>query len=415
MNKIDEVMKQLGLYIVALTILSSCANQGNIAQYEDDGIYSQPAASKSATPDASDAYYFVDEDGSGQNARSGEYYGNGESASTDDYVPEARSLPSESGQAYNNQRYNSPTYSSAYTSNIPVTMRMGYSSFHSPYAGMGMGMGVGIGMGYGYMGNPWWGSYYDPFNPWGPYYGWNRWSRWNMWYSWNMWTPYGPYGSCFGGYGMGFNNGFYAGVNSYNWGESSNNNTYNGPRPPVGGSFGNVGSNSSGFSPRNNSRFTSDGRGEREGASPTRGDNNVRTPNSRTPDEFRSPNREPSRANTERRPTNPNATRTPQQSREREPFFRWNNGNNSRTPDYNRGGSQPNRGYTPPSRGGSSPSARPGNSRTPNSYSRPSTPSRSPSTRPSTPSRSPSARPSTPSRSSSPSRSSGGSSRGGRR
>lgn len=404
-------MKQLGIYVAVLVLLSSCANQGNMAYYDDDGIYARPAGSNAAAASgAEDAYYFVDEGQGSEAQRDGEYYGgsDGDLATTDDYVPEARSLPSESGRAYNDQRYNSPTYSAGYASAMPITMRMGYSSFHSP---IGFGGGVGVGVGFGYM-DPWWGmGIYDPWHPW------YRWNRWNSWYAWNMWSPFGLYGGCFGGwgYGMGYNTGFgmgyYMGMNSYNngWaGESSNHNLVNGPRPGfMGGGFGSSGGTNMGS-------FSGINRGGSEAVSnrtpaPARGN---------TPSRFDSPSRADSPSRTDgidlskpnTRTPNPNSTRTPSarpdnsRSNDRSPF-RWNTPRDNNRPNTQPAPSRsprPNSGYSPPSRGGSSPSMRPGSSSPSRNYSRPSTPSRSPSMSPSSPSRS-----------SGGSRSGGGGSRGG--
>lgn len=376
-------MKQFGIYIAVGLLAASCANQGDLAQYDDDGIYTASASEKSgSSADAKDAYYFVDEDpnASGSDQR---YYGSEEGdpeqrdlATTDDYVPEAKSLPSESGRAYSNQRYNSPTAHSAYASSVPITMRMGYSSFHNPaFGGGGFGMSVGYGYGYNNM-NPWWG-YYDPWNPWCR---WNRWNRWNNWYAWNAWSPYGPYGM---GYNSGFAMGYHYGVNSNNWNNSyyagdANNNTYNGPRPGyTGGSF----TNSTGQIQPRGDRSRTLSRGDQ-----TRPDRDgVR---SRTPDQ-RPASRTP-RYDGYQRPSNPDATRTPSRddNSNKRPGIRWNNG--SRTPDFNRpgGNSKPNSGYTPRGRNNSSPSTRPSRSPSNNNFSRPSKPSRSPSkTTPSSPSR----------------------------
>lgn len=397
-------MKQFGIYIVVGLFAASCANQGNLAQYDDDGIYTASAKKESgSSANAQDAYYFVDEDPntSDNNQR---YYGSEEGdaeqrdlATTDDYVPEARSLPSESGRAYSNQRYNSPTAHSAYASSVPITMRMGYSSFHSPYYGGG-GFGMSMGYGYGYGSNcmdPWWG-YYDPWNPWCR---WNRWNRWNNWYAWNAWSPYGPYGM---GYNSGFAMGYYYGVNSNNWNNGywagdNTSNTYSGPRSGfTGGSF----SNSNGqIQPRGRDAVRVSGNDQ---ARPDRDGTRTRTPETRTPE--RDPASRNPRYDGYQRPTNPNATRTPSRddSGNQRPGIRWNNG--SRTPDYSTpgGNSRPNSGYTPRSRNNnSSPSARPSRSPSNNNFSRPSTPSRSPSiSTPSSPSRSPGS-------------SSGGNSRGG--
>jgi hypothetical protein len=394
-NKIHEVMKQLVIYAAVLALLSSCANQGNLAHYEDDGIYARPAASSSPTAGASDSYYFVDEGNAGSEQRSGEYYGSGDGdlAMADDYVPEARSLPSESGRAYNNQRYNSPTYNAGYATAMPITMTMGYSSFHSPFM-YGGGMGMGMGMGFGYM-DPWWGmGMYDPWHPW---YRWNRWNRWNSWYSWNMWSPFGPYGMCYGGWGMGYGMGFGMGyhmgygmgVNSYNWSGESQSNTYHGPRPGFGGgSFGSAGGSGAGS-------FDGINRGGAQ-----RVPNQARTPaRGDTPSRFDTPSRTDGvdrvRPNDGRTP-NPNATRTPStrpdnsRNNNDRSFFRWNTPRDN-SPGTTRpapGNSRPNPGYSPPSRGGA-PAARPGSSSpSRNNFSRPSTPSRSPGgMSPSSPSR----------------------------
>lgn len=396
-------MKQFGIYIAAIFLMTACANQGNLASYDDDGIYARSGKKKAASANAEDAYYFVDEEPGSEDQK---YYGSEDQAiaGEDDYVADAKSLPSESGRAYSSQRYNSPTYYSAYTSHVPVTMRLGYSSFHNPFA-YGGGFGISVGYGYGFY-DPWWG-YYDPWNPWCRPYPWGR-----SWYSWNTWYPYG-YGMGYSaGYANGYHNGYYQGINSYNWnnswGETAYNSTYHGRRPGFGGgSFGVSSPGNTG--PRGRNTFESTGRT----ATPTgtrTGREFQRSENTRT----RTPDRNPTRDNPaidNRRPANPNATRRPADNNDR-PAIRWGNG--SRTPDINRGGTQPNRGgVTTPSRGNSY--SRPGSSPSRNnSYSRPSSPSRNNSfSRPSSPSRSVS-----PSGGSSPRNSSGSrgsSNRGGRR
>lgn len=373
-------MKQFGIYISVFLLSVACSNQSELAQYDDDGIYARSDNKKSSPADPEDAYYFVDED---PNASGAEYYGSEEEAmaSGDDYVPEAKSLPSESGRAYNNQRYNSPTAYSSYTSHVPITMRLGYSSFHSPYY---YGGGLGVSVGYGYM-DPWWG-YYDPWNPWCRPYAYNR---WNSWYTWNMWSPYGPYGIGYGsGYAMGYHNGYYHGINSNNWygGESNVSNTYTGPRTGFSGGSFNSSVGGSGISPRG--RMTEADRSpsrvdqSRGGVQPSR--EGVRRPTR----EGVQPSREgvtpsrggierPNRFDNNRRPANPDlrdpATRPDNSRNERQPAIRWNNG--SRTPDLNNNrGTTPSRGYTPPSRNNTPPATRP--SQPSRNFSPPSTPSR---------------------------------------
>ncbi len=398
-------MKQFGIYIAAALLMTACANQGNLASYDDDGIYARPGKKQATSATPADAYYFVDEEPQAD----GQYYGSEDHASAgeDDYVAEAKSLPSESGRAYSSQRYNSPTYYAAYTSHVPVTMRLGYSSFHDPFA-YGGGFGVSVGYGYGFY-DPWWG-YYDPWNPWYRPHPWGR-----SWYSWNTWHPYGYYGYGMGygaGYAHGYSNGYYHGVNSYNnnyWGEHNSSQAYTGRRPAFGGgSFGTTPPGTTG--PRGRSTFESPQRTPAQSGRDIRGIDRDR---SRTTTPERSPTRENPAINN-RRPVNPNATRRPADSRDNRQDIRWGNG--SRTPDMNRGGStQPGRqGVTPPARGN-------------DSYTRPSAPSRNNYSQPAAPSRNNTmSRPSTPSRnvapsSPSPSRSSGssggsrGNSTGGRR
>ena len=374
-------MKHFGIYIAVFLIATACANQGQLAQYDDDGIYARPANQQSGTANPSEAYYFLDEQGTAQNGFSDA----SGTVPSDDYVPEARALPSESGRVYNNQRYNNPTHFANYASAMPLTMRMGYSAFDYPFDPFMTGFGGGnmmFGVGFGY--NPWWNPWMF-MDPWNPMYRWYRHRHLMSFFGWHSWSPWGPYGHMgFGwGYNLGFNAGYWCGINSYAWNQgvwtgdnwTSNNNSS--PRPALGGSSFNAGG-SSGLAP-GVSAFES--RQQESFRRPADGVQNA-------PSDRGGINRgdQPSRTDNFSREANPGIQRIPSPERN-DGFF----GGSSR--DRNNGSTAPSRGgnnsrFTPPARSNPSPSVRPGSSSPSRNFN---TPSRSPSPR-----TSPSSRPSAP-------------------
>ena len=380
-HKIDEVMKHFGIYLSVLLLGTACANQGQLAQFDDDGIYARPADSRSGGATTQDAYHFLGED-QGASGSSAGYLGSDRSAdgdiwaaNGDDYVPEARSMPSEDGRAYSNSRYNNPTHFNQYATAMPVTMRMGFSSFGGPMmmGGMGMGMGVGMGWGMGGFYDPWWNPWmcWDPWNPWFRWHRWRMWGGFGMWHTWSPWGPYGHWGMGWGygmGYGMGFQHGYWAGINAYNfnqgiWAGDGGGGTINsGPRPSLGGSSFN---NSTGSAP-GAAGFQGANRGglDRAGQRPNSDQINRGGGIQRTPDGTRVPSQSPSRSDGFSRPAPSRGTpshRTPPPSDGRNNSFFRGGGNRGGAPSTSppRGGSRsPGISSPSPSRGGS-PSMRP--------------------------------------------------------
>lgn len=408
-------MKNVVWFLAGIVTITSCANQSDIAQYNDDGIYSVSSKKKKSAD--TEPVYFVDEQGTQRSSEdpSTADYGYRQATSTEtgeDYAAKSNYDEYSMDEAYGRHQY-----ANGANARIPGNrMRMSLGT-RSMFGGMSHGFNPYAG-GFGF-----YDPFYDPFlNPFGYGYnsgfylsGRNPFAHHNPWgfgtgFGMGFGMGYGMMGYGMMGFGGGFYDPFYSGFyNPYGFGYNpyylycppyqsgfyGDNNIYTGPRPAVSG--GSVTSDGiTGYSRPGGGIRNADGdivnvdnikpnigdgasRGgiirvrdndggyspviDRTPKAPIRGDDNNRGDIIRTPNQPVAPDNNRIRDN----------VRTPQtEGRQRNPLFNWSgdspSNSGTRTPSNNRPSTSPSH-RSPQNNSPSSPS---GNF---NSSPRPSAPS----------------------------------------